>query len=81
MLDTYVEIDRRVDGGEREAIYARWDFGDTMLAERNGKKRLPNRRLDEIAGAIKKERSEVQYRAQFRDLYRTAKNCPPPWTV
>lgn len=68
-MDAYVEIEQRIDGGEREAIYGRWDCGDLMLAERNGRKRLPNRRLDEIAAQVGKSRREIQYRMELRDLY------------
>jgi len=73
MLDAYRELEQRVDGGEREAIIARWECGDMMLAERDGMARLPNRRLDEIADAIGKSRQELGYRVQFRELYSTRK--------
>ncbi len=69
-LGRYVELDRRVDQAEGEGILARWEFGQEILAERVGKK-LPKGRLDEIAAAIGKSRTEVAYRALFAVRFAT----------
>jgi hypothetical protein len=68
-----IELERRVDGAEHEAIWARWEFGRELLAEReaNGGKQLPHGRLDEVCTATGKSRSEIQYRVQFAERYPT----------
>ena len=69
-IESYVEIDLRVDGAERDGIEARWEFGRLLLHERRGKK-LPKGRLDAIAHATGKSRQELQYRMQFASRYPT----------
>lgn len=72
-LAQLVEIDTRVDGAEHDGIFARWEFGRALLKEReaHGGKQLPHGRLDEVCGATGKSRSEIQYRVQLADKYRT----------
>lgn len=69
-MGRYIELDRKVDEAEEGGIFARWEFGQEVLAERVGKQ-LPRGRLDEIANAIGKSRQEVGFRAAFAALYPT----------
>lgn len=76
-IEDYIAIDKCVDGAEdaiadntRESLRARWEFGKLMLAERVGKQ-LPAGRLDELCTATGKSRSELKYRVQFAEKYRT----------
>ena len=68
-LAAYVEIDRRVDGAEHDGIFARWEFGRELLAERiaNGGKQLPHGRVGAIARATRKSERELQFRMQFAE--------------
>ena len=65
-----ISLDRKVDAAEGDGIYARWEFGRELLAERVGKQ-LPAGRLDEVAAAIGKSRQEVGYRIRFADRVKT----------
>jgi ParB family chromosome partitioning protein len=71
-LETYLLLDKRVDEAEGDGIFARWEFGRELLAERVGKQ-LPKGRLDEVVEAIGKKRREVQYRIAFAEDYPTEK--------
>lgn len=72
-LAEYRQLDVKVDAAEHDGILARWEFGQRLVEERlaNGGKQLPHGRLDEVADAIGKSRSEIKYRVQFADRYRT----------
>lgn len=67
-LSLYVELDRKVDAAESDGLRARWNFGRALLSERHGRK-LPPGRLDEIAEAIKKSRSDIQLRMRFAERF------------
>lgn len=69
-VETYIALDKRVDAAEGDGIFARWEFGRELLAERVGKQ-LPKGRLDEIAKAIGKSRQEIGHRLKFASDYRT----------
>lgn len=73
-LETYLMLDKRVDEAEGDGIMARWEFGRELLTERVGSK-LPIGRLDEVAGAIGKSRSEVSHRLKFAEDHPTEEAC------
>ena len=41
-IERLARIDERIDAHEGEALRDRWEFGQAMLAARDGKGRLPN---------------------------------------
>lgn len=67
----YQLLAQRVDRGEADAIRARWEFGQHILAERqaNGGKQLPDGRLDEICAVVKKSPSLVRDWVFFAERY------------
>lgn len=69
-IEEYVLIDKRIDGREDENLRDRWEFGKRLLAERAGKQLLKGR-LDEIATATGKSRTELKYRMLFAERYPT----------
>lgn len=64
-LERLVHLDQRVDAAEGDGLRARWEFGQQMLAKRDGAGRLPNGYLAELVERTGKSRSELKYRAQF----------------
>jgi hypothetical protein len=72
-LGEYVELDRRVDGAEQDAIWARWEFGRLLLAERDahGGKQLPHGRIEQLCAALKRSPAEIRSRAQFAEEHPT----------
>ncbi len=64
-IERLVHIDQRIDANESDALRARWEFGQQMLAARDGMGRLPNGYLAELVERTGKSRSELKYRAQF----------------
>lgn len=52
-----------------DTLRARWEFGQQMLAARDGAGRLPNGYLTALASRTTKSRSELKYRAQFAAAY------------
>ena len=80
-LDEYRQLDTKVDAAEHDGIMARWEFGQRLLQERiaNGGKQLPHGRLDAIANAIGKSRSEVGRRMAVADRYRTPEEVSHAW--
>jgi N6-adenosine-specific RNA methylase IME4 len=69
-LARFVKLEERIDGGEHDAILARWEFGRALLSERENKQ-LPKGRLAELIEATGKSRTELQYRMQFAERFRT----------
>jgi hypothetical protein len=69
----YEALEHRIEAAEAEALRARWEFGKALLVERaaNGGKQLPNGRLDEVAAAVGKSRSEIDHRMRFAERYPT----------
>lgn len=65
-----VEIDKKIDKNESAALRLRWEFGNAMLAERDGKQ-LPKGRLDKLIEATGKSKSELGYRMRFAARYPT----------
>lgn len=64
-LERLVRIDQRIDASESTALRDRWEFGQQMLAARDGAGRLPNGYLAELVERTGKSRSELGYRVQF----------------
>lgn len=70
-FERLVRIDQQIDANESTALRARWEFGRFMLAQRDGKGRLPNHFLSDLAAATGKSRAELKFRCQFAGTYRT----------
>ncbi len=72
-LRTYRELEERIRENEQAGLHARWAFGRALLAERdeNGGKKLPDRRLAELANALAISRAEIKNRMQFAARYPT----------
>lgn len=72
-LGEFVELQAVIDTGEESAILARWKFGRILWQERedNGGKQLPHGRRAEIIRITGQSKSEIAYRIQFFDQYRT----------
>jgi N6-adenosine-specific RNA methylase IME4 len=68
-IERLVHIDRRIDENESTALRARWEFGQEMLAVRDGAGRLPNGYLAQLVERTGKSRAELKYRAQFAATY------------
>lgn len=64
-----VHIDQEIDRNESTALRARWEFGQAMLAARDGAGRLPNGYLAELVERTGKSRAELKFRAQFAAVY------------
>lgn len=84
-LERLVHIDQRIDAAEGDGLRARWEFGQQMLAARDGAGRLPNGYLSALCERVGKSRSELKYRAQFAATYSeeelaTAVALCPSWT-
>ena len=84
----YVALEATIGGLEEIAILGRWEFGRALLAERNGKKQLPNGRLAEVAKMIgHKTHRELHFRMSFAAKYgseetvRTAVRTYGSWTA
>lgn len=70
ILRRYQDLDAKVDRAECDGLAARWAFGREMLkeAEKNGGT-LVRGRLDELAKATGKSRTELSYRLRFAKDY------------
>lgn len=68
-IERLVHIDRRIDANESDALRARWEFGQSMLAARDGAGRLPNGYLAALVDRTGKSRRELGYRAQFAEAF------------
>lgn len=64
-IERLVHIDQRIDAAEGDGLRARWEFGQQMLAARDGAGRLPNGYLADLVERTGKSRSELGYRVQF----------------
>ncbi len=74
-----VALDRRVDGAETDAIWARWEFGRLLLlAEReaHGGLQLAHGRIDQLCQATRKGPAELRSRAQFAEEYERSSRMP-----
>lgn len=85
-VERLVHIDQRIDAAEGDGLRARWEFGQQMLAARDGAGRLPNGYLSALVERTGKSRSELGYRVQFaasfpteEELSTAVDNCPS-WT-
>ncbi len=70
-IERLVHIDQRIDANESDALRARWEFGQQMLAARDGAGRLPNGYLASLVERTGKSRSELGYRVQFAAAFPT----------
>lgn len=70
-VERLVHIDRSIDENESNGIRARWEFGQLMLAARDGAGRLPNGYLAELVERTGKGRDELSKRVRFADRYPT----------
>lgn len=70
-IERLIHIDQRIDANESDALRARWEFGQQMLAARDGAGRLPNGYLRDLTQRTGKSRTEMHYRAQFAAAYVT----------
>jgi N6-adenosine-specific RNA methylase IME4 len=70
-IERLVRIDQQIDQNESTALRARWEFGQQMLAARDGAGRLPNGYLAQLVERTGKSRTEMHYRAQFAVAYPT----------
>jgi hypothetical protein len=66
-FEELVLIDKRIDTSDAEGIRDRWEFGRRMLADRKGKKRLPNGYLAALVECTGKSRAELGFRIQFAE--------------
>jgi len=64
-------LDKSIDANESTALRARWEFGQEMLAARDGAGRLPNGYLTQLVERTGKSRSELGRRVQFAAMYPT----------
>ena len=84
-IERLVHIDARIDANESDALRARWEFGQQMLAARDGAGRLPNGYLAALVERTGKSRRELAYRAQFAASYDESELCnalhsSPSWS-
>lgn len=70
-IDHLVRIDQSIDDNEATALRARWQFGQELVAARDGAGRLPNGYMRELAERTGKTARELQYRARFAEVYPT----------
>jgi N6-adenosine-specific RNA methylase IME4 len=68
-IERLVRLDERIDAHEGQALRDRWEFGQEMLAARDGAGRLPNGYLADLVERTGKSRTELKYRAQFAETY------------
>lgn len=70
-IERLVHIDQRIDQHEGEALRDRWEFGQGMLAARDGAGRLPNGYMTALVERTGKSRTELGYRIQFAEAFPT----------
>ena len=77
-IEEHIRISKCIDvAGERatdsiqESLRDRWEHGRMMLAERNGKKNLPNGRMPELVAATGCSQPELNFRIRFAERYST----------
>lgn len=70
-IERLVHIDRQIDENESTALRARWEFGQQMLAARDGAGRLPNGYLRRLVDRTGKSTTELGRRARFASMYPT----------
>jgi N6-adenosine-specific RNA methylase IME4 len=74
VVEYAVALDKRVDAGEHDAVWARWEFGRWLLGQRgdvHGRMQLPDGLLTRLTEATGKSRRELQYRVLFAERYPT----------
>ena len=70
-FETLLIIDKRIDASEAESMHDRWEFGQSMLEARGGKKRLPNGYLAALVERTGKSQTELSNRLRFAEMYPT----------
>ncbi|MFT3871098.1 MAG: MT-A70 family methyltransferase [Nocardioides sp.] len=68
-IERLVHLDQRVDAAEGDGLRARWEFGQQMLAARDGAGRLPNGYLAALVERTGKSRTELARRIRFADRF------------
>lgn len=68
-IERLVHLDQRIDANETDALRARWEFGQHMVAAADENGRLPHKYLAELAQRTGKSRTELTYRKQFAERY------------
>jgi hypothetical protein len=75
-IEEHIRISKCIDVAEeraadsvQESLRDRWEHGRMMLAERGGKKKLPDGRMAELVKATGCGQSELKYRMQFAEQY------------
>lgn len=68
-FERLVHIDKRIDSHEGAALRDRWEFGQQMLAARDGAGRLPNGYLAALKARTGKSHTELAWRAQFATAF------------
>ena len=66
-----VHIEEQIAQAEDRGLRARWEFGHQLLAERDGKGRLPNGFMRDVAERTGASRAELTYRMQFAERFPT----------
>jgi len=70
-IERLVRIEARVSDAEGSGLRARWEFGRELLARRDGKGRLPNGLLKQVAELTGCQRVEMQRRVRFAERFPT----------
>lgn len=70
-FERLVHLDALIDSHEGDALRDRWEFGQQMLAARDGAGRLPNGYLSALVERTRKSRAELKFRAQFAATFPT----------
>lgn len=71
VIEDLILIDKRIAEHDQQSLVERWRFGKMLVAMRQGRKRLPNGALAEIARQTGRSRSELNYRMKFAEAYPT----------
>lgn len=68
-IERLVRIEAQIGDAEGSGLRARWEFGQEMLARRDGKGRLPNGMLKAISERTGASRQELGYRMRFAERF------------
>jgi N6-adenosine-specific RNA methylase IME4 len=69
-LARLLHLDQGIDADESGALLKRWEFGQALLAKREGKQ-LPRGLMTKLCEQTGKSRQELNYRMQFAERYPT----------
>jgi hypothetical protein len=71
LLEQVYQLEDRINAGQADAIWARWEMGKLLSARKNGKKQLPNGLMSALKPAIGRGASDIRHRIQFYERYPT----------